>query len=168
MLYKGVWGTICGDSWDLQDAAVVCRQLEFEGALAAFQASEFGLRIGQIWLDEVQCGGNESSISECVHRGWGDHDCSYYYTAGVVCRPRSKAMIHLQSRLFKVKKCTLSCSRIILGSAFSLTRFNCTQPRLTLLDRNCKGSAFYFIYFPRKRSDQILEKAFEEFFFYLI
>ena len=103
VLYKGVWGTICGDSWDLQDAAVVCRQLGFEGALTALRTSEFGSRIGQIWLDEVQCGGDESSISECVHRGWGDHDCSYYYTAGVLCRPRSKAMRHLQSRPFKVK-----------------------------------------------------------------
>ena len=103
VLYKGVWGTVCGDSWDLQDAAVVCRQLGLEGALAAFRASEFGPRIGQIWLDEVQCGGDESSISECVHREWGDHDCSHYYTAGVVCRPRSKAMKHLQNRPFKVR-----------------------------------------------------------------
>ena len=103
VLYKGVWGTICGDSWDLQDAAVVCRQLGFEGALTALRTSEFGSRIGQIWLDEVQCGGDESSISECVHRGWGDHDCSHYSTAGVVCRPRSKAMRLLQSRPFIVK-----------------------------------------------------------------
>ena len=117
VLYKGVWGTICGDSWDLQDAAVVCRQLGFEGALAAFRASEFGPRIGQIWLDEVQCGGDESSISECVHRGWGDHDCSYYYTAGVLCRPRSKTMRHLQSRPFKVKNAlylALECSLEVL------------------------------------------------------
>ena len=48
VLYKGVWGTICGDSWDLQDAAVVCRQLGFEGALTALRTSEFGSRIGQI------------------------------------------------------------------------------------------------------------------------
>ena len=103
VLYKDVWGTICGDSWDLQDASVVCRQLGFEGALAAYGASEFGQGIGQIWLDEVQCGGDESSISECVHRGWGDHDCSHYSTAVVVCRPRSKAMRLLQSRPFIVK-----------------------------------------------------------------
>ena len=103
VLYKDVWGTICGDSWDLQDASVVCRQLGFEGALAAYGASEFGQGIGQIWLDEVQCGGDESSISECVHREWGDHDCSHYSTAGVVCRPRSKAMRLLQSRPFIVK-----------------------------------------------------------------
>ena len=100
VLYKGVWRTICGDSWDLRDADVVCRQLGYEGALSALRNttvrySAFGQRTGQIWLNEVNCNGNETSISECKHRGWGAHDCRYYFDAGVVCRPTSKAMKHL-------------------------------------------------------------------------
>ena len=116
MLYKGVWGTICWDSWDLQDGDVVCRQLGFEGAFAAIRLTEFGPIKSQKWLDDVQCGGNESSISECVHNGWGDHKCRFY-AAGVKCRPRSKAMKNYKegpSKYYSAFSLSLECSSEVL------------------------------------------------------
>ena len=90
--YKGIWGTICDYSWDLQDANVVCRQLGYDGALSVPRRAIFGRGAGQIWLSHVQCVGNEESISQCRHMGWGVHYCQHSYDASVVCRPAGKVM----------------------------------------------------------------------------
>ena len=92
----GNWGTICDHSWDLRDANVVCRQLGYDGALSAPRYAAFGQGTGPIWLDDVQCVGDEIAISECYHTAWEVHNCGHYRDAGVVCRPKGRA-IHVQS-----------------------------------------------------------------------
>ena len=87
VLYNGTWGTICDDPWNLQDADVVCRQLGYDRALSAPRDAAFGQGTGQIWLDDVQCVGDETSISQCNHGGWGVHNCGHHEDAGAVCQP---------------------------------------------------------------------------------
>ena len=86
VFYNGTWGTICDDSWDLQDADVVCRQLGYNGASSAPADAVFGQGTGPIWLDDVNCEGNETSITQCSHGGWGVHKCGHGKNANVVCR----------------------------------------------------------------------------------
>ena len=85
VLYRGQWGTVCDDQWDLNDARVVCRELGFQDAEAAFQGSSVADGTGPIWLDDVRCVGNEASLFDCAHRGWGIEDCSHSEDAGVRC-----------------------------------------------------------------------------------
>ena len=88
VFYNGTWGTVCDDGWDLKDASVVCRQLGFEGAVKEVKRAAFGRGKGIIWMDGVHCMGDESSLTECNHYGWGKlRYCSHYEDAGVICTP---------------------------------------------------------------------------------
>ena len=86
---NGLWGTVCSNGWDSKEAEVVCQMLNFTSAASAPTAVTFGGGSGPIWLSDVSCNGNENSISECRHKGWGRHSCSHYRDAGVICGPVS-------------------------------------------------------------------------------
>ncbi|XP_072047815.1 scavenger receptor cysteine-rich domain-containing protein DMBT1-like [Amphiura filiformis] len=86
IFYDDTWGTVCDDSWDNDDAMVVCRQLGFpSGDAQAVSDAQFGEGTGEIWLDEVSCSGSENNLGECRHKGWGNNDCDHYEDAGVIC-----------------------------------------------------------------------------------
>ena len=90
----GEWGTVCDDLWDLQDAAVVCRQLGFQGAIrATTAAAEFTIGDGPIVLDDLECNGDERTLGECTHRGWGDNNCGHSEDAGVVCYDEAASLV---------------------------------------------------------------------------
>ena len=82
---NGSWGTVCDDSWTDINAEVVCRQLGFERAIAAFSNGYFGVGTGPIHLDDVTCLGTEQRLDQCYSAPWDEHNCIHNEDAGVRC-----------------------------------------------------------------------------------
>ena len=61
---------------------------QFTDAIAITYANNRGIfdpGAGPIFLDNVDCRGNETSLANCSHRGIGVHNCRHYQDAGVNC-----------------------------------------------------------------------------------
>ncbi|MGH0178429.1 UNVERIFIED_CONTAM: hypothetical protein FKN15_077288 [Acipenser sinensis] len=85
ILHNGTWGTVCDDDWDMKDANVVCRQIGCGLALTVSGSTVFGQGTGPIYLDNVDCKGSESGLSNCGSLGWGVHNCYHYEDVAVTC-----------------------------------------------------------------------------------
>ena len=105
----GRWGTVCNYLWTLADVVVVCRQLGLNTfgrynhidsiRLSYTCVSDFVLLkepkildnvpqiknlLSPIFLDGLNCRGNEASLSQCGHEPVVEY-CSHSDDAGAVC-----------------------------------------------------------------------------------
>ncbi|XP_037681569.1 LOW QUALITY PROTEIN: CD5 antigen-like [Choloepus didactylus] len=86
----GQWGTVCDDEWDLNDVAVVCRELGCGAAveLGCGASGEIYKPLAEemqpILISEVKCNGTEDTLAQC---GQEDdvYDCSHNEDAGASC-----------------------------------------------------------------------------------
>ena len=86
---KGVWGTVCDDGFDQEDAEVVCKMLGFEGRVPkVHQEAAFGEGEGPIWIRNIHCKGTENSLKECKSPEWKpDWVCKHTEDVAIDCLP---------------------------------------------------------------------------------
>ncbi|XP_076436805.1 scavenger receptor cysteine-rich domain-containing protein DMBT1-like [Babylonia areolata] len=82
---NGVYGTVCDDQWDDKDATVVCRQLGLTGGKALTRAF-YGEGTGTVFLDDVDCKGDEKSLADCYFSTGSAVNCDHSEDASVVCQ----------------------------------------------------------------------------------
>lgn len=81
----GEWGTICDDSWDIQNSRVVCRQVGYPDAASVPLSEKYGQGSGPAWLSYVWCTGDELDLLACVHTGIGYYKCEHDKYATAEC-----------------------------------------------------------------------------------
>lgn len=105
---NGVWGTVCDDMWDDNDATVVCRELGFSAVGAMNRTSAyFGQGTGTVFITDVQCVGTESQLEDCPYTT--QNSCTHSEDAGVVCVATRKFVIYIDT----LKLCcyTIQCCK---------------------------------------------------------
>ena len=101
--YNNQYGTVCSDSWDINDAIVACKQLGYygkwlsyvmyfhlyilTGTSTPYSNGYFGQGTGMILLTGLGCIGSESSLTSCSisNNTFGSNICSHNQDAGVAC-----------------------------------------------------------------------------------
>ena len=78
------WGTVCDDNFDDSDASVVCKMLNYSHGIMVKSQYGAGPRTMKIWLDEVDCRGNETHLMSCNFE-LGKHNCYHYEDVGIRC-----------------------------------------------------------------------------------
>ena len=72
------WGAVCSRGWDVNDAHVLCSQLGFGRAITVTERLLDREDRTKTWLSHLNCAGNESTLENCSHPGWGYNSyCSY-------------------------------------------------------------------------------------------
>ncbi|XP_028405291.1 scavenger receptor cysteine-rich type 1 protein M130-like [Dendronephthya gigantea] len=71
IMHQGIWGNVAGDNWTMENAQVVCRQLNKPG-VKRFQLVKADISSEDtiLWLKEVRCKGSEKKLLDCTRGPW--------------------------------------------------------------------------------------------------
>ena len=85
----GLWGTVCDDGWDINEATTVCSELGYIDTSNTYgiptRRAYFGQGNGPIHLSRVGCTSNDRRLVNCTSDMTGTNSCSHREDAGVIC-----------------------------------------------------------------------------------
>ena len=69
----------------LETSLVTIRTFAYFRRIGVVIRNRFGGGRDPIWLDTVNCTGNERSLDDCGHNPWGQNDCSHHEDVAISC-----------------------------------------------------------------------------------
>lgn len=78
------WGTVCSQHFGTNEAKVVCHQLGYLDSDSTYDTYN-SEGTGTIWLNDISCDGQESTIEDCQIYSWGNTGCTHVQDIGVSC-----------------------------------------------------------------------------------
>ena len=75
----------------------------FSGGVALSSAQVFD-GVGPIWLDDVNCKGDERNLDSCNHLTYGDNDCKHDEDVGVRCGKPIICILNLCCVIHKIQQ----------------------------------------------------------------
>ena len=79
---------MCDDQSGDNDAKVLCRMGGYEsGEYRPSYKQANVAKSSKIWLDDLECTGNEEDVDSCVKNGgrWGRNNCGHNEDVGIKC-----------------------------------------------------------------------------------
>ncbi|XP_033915818.1 antigen WC1.1-like [Melopsittacus undulatus] len=165
------WGTVCDGDWTIKDAGVVCKQLRCGYAVQALNEADFGQGSGPTWLYQVVCSGNESTLWNCSHPGWGVYSCPHAYDTGVICsgftelrltgrdtacsghlRVKQETWVTVCFSHIDFNTASVVCNELECGEAVDISRGNHSEDKPELIWQEkfqCVGNETHLAHCPR-------------------
>nr|XP_031529912.1 scavenger receptor cysteine-rich domain-containing protein SCART1-like [Vicugna pacos] len=97
---QGAWAPLCAAHWDLEDATVLCHQLNCGNTVSIPPGGHFGDGGSAIWPDAFHCVGTEPYLWDCPVSTLGAPACAPGNAAAAVCSglPHALRLRNGQSR----------------------------------------------------------------------